>query len=106
MSLRNILLDILHSNLSSNKKGLISTKTTNINWSERKIEIGTNQPFLVTLKTFLVKPLNGNDQASTGLSCFESILINPTLEDASKTAFSDHTVGTEVPGGGFEVIEA
>lgn len=66
----------------------------------------THQPFLVTLETLLVKPLDSNNSASSRLSSLQEMLIDPSFENAAKSTFTHHTVGTEVPGGCFKFIEA
>lgn len=66
----------------------------------------TDQPFLVTLETFLVKPLHSNYYSSPRLGSCQQLLVNPTLENRSKTTLPQHTVGTEISCGGFEFREA
>lgn len=42
----------------------------NILKRKARMEISTDQPFLVTLKTFLVKPLHGDDHSSSRFGGF------------------------------------
>lgn len=66
----------------------------------------TYQPFLVALKALWLEFLDGHYHSGTWLGGGESVGINPTLEHAAETAFSEETVGAEVLGRVLHVAEA
>lgn len=82
---------------------MIATATKRENYDEIR---DTNQPFLVTLVTFFIKPLGGYNQASPRPSSSECMFINPPLEHAAEAAFAQNTVRPEVPSGRLKFIIA
>ena len=68
--------------------------------------INTNQPFLVTLKPFLVEPLHGNHHASPWLGSCHRMFINPPFKNWTKPTLSYYTIWAEVSCGHFQLSES
>jgi hypothetical protein len=59
----------------------------------------------VALEAFLVELLDGDDHAGAGPGRGEGLLIDPSLEDEAEAPLAEDAVGTEVPGGGPQLVE-
>lgn len=66
----------------------------------------THQPFLVTLKSFRVKPLSRNNQPGSRFCRSKGLLVDPPFEYTPKPALTKHTIRSEVSGCGFELAKA
>lgn len=63
-------------------------ETPKWNRISKDVKLYTDQPFPVTLKPFLVKPLHSNHHACPRSCSHERILVNPPLKNRTKTTFS------------------
>lgn len=71
---------------------------------ERKID--TNQPFSVTLKALLIKPLHSNNNPQSRFGCSMWMFINPSLKNRTKTTLPQDTIRPEIPRGSSNLIVA
>ena len=71
----------------------------------KMIKKPTYQPLLVALKTLRFKPLDSHNHSRPGFWSRERFLINPSLINITKPAFSNKAVSTKIFCRGLELIE-
>ena len=56
------------------------------------------KPFFVTLKSIRIQGFDSYGETCTGLNRSSTVFLDPSFEDATKTSFSEKTLGSEVSG--------